>query len=279
MGMIENHLAWCARRELRPTYIDEIRRTLTRLERTLGPLELVGDVAVEDWWANLSVCAGTRCAYAAHLSGFFRWLRYERIREDDPTERLIRPRQHRGLPRPIAEERLRLALKRAEPPLDAWLSLAAYMGFRACEIASLHGEDIRGDRILVRDGKGGKQRILPLHPKVSELLHGVPGRGPVFRNATGGQLTSNVVSQRTNRYLHGLGISETIHQCRHWFGTAVYRQSRDLRLTQELMGHSSPLTTAGYAAWASEAAAEVISALVIGEIEAEAVDGSDRLTA
>lgn len=273
--MIEDHLAWCARRELRPSYIGEIRLTLRRLERTLGPLEVVDELAVETWWAALSVSAGARCTYAAHLSGFFRWLRYERIRDDDPTERLIRPRQHRGLPRPIAEERLRLALERAEPPIDVWLSLAAYMGLRACEIAWLHGEDIRGDRILVH-GKGGKQRIVPLHAKVAALLDGSPRRGPVFRNAVGGELTANVVSQRTNRYLHGLGIDETIHQCRHWFGTAVYRQSRDLRLTQELMGHSSPLTTAGYAAWASEAAADVISTLSIG-LDDDLDDG--RLTA
>lgn len=268
MGAIEEHLAWCARRELRPTYLQELRRTLTRLEREVGPLADATEAQIEAWWASLAVGAGSRITYAAHVSSFYRWLhRYERRRRDDPTERLIRPRQHRGLPRPIGESRLKLAIDNADPPLDAWLALAGYTGLRAHEIASLHGEDIRGDRILVRDGKGGKQRIVPMHPEVSRLLAGTPRVGPVFRNAIGAELTANSVSQRTNRYLHSLGIEETIHQARHLFGTKVYRISRDLRLTQELMGHASPLTTAGYAAWNSEAAAAVVSKLKLEEDE------------
>ncbi len=267
--MIPAHLEWCRRRELRKTYIDEIRRTLTRIERTLGPLHEVEEVAVENWWATLSVSPGARCTYAAHLSSFFRWLRYERIREDNPTDRLIRPRLHRAFPRPIDDARLALALANATPPLDAWISLAAYMGLRAFEIAGLNGDDIHGTRLLVRDGKGGKQRILPLHTEVSRTLEGIPSRGPAFTNALGGPLTANTVSQRTNRYLHSLGIPETIHQARHWFGTSVYRESKDLRLTQELMGHASPLTTSRYAAWDSDAAAAVIARLKLSAAESE----------
>lgn len=266
MGAIDDHLAWCARRELRPTYVAELGCTLRRLERIVGPLTSATEEQIEQWWAELSVSPGSRSAYAAHVSSFYRWLvRHARLRDDDPTERLIRPRLHRGLPRPIAETRLKAALEAAGFPLNAWLALAGYMGLRAFEIASLHGEDIRGDRLLIRDGKGGKQRIVPMHREVSQLLDGSPRSGPVFVNAKGGQLTANTVSQRTNRYLHSLGYVETIHSARHLFGTMVYRVSRDLRLTQELMGHASPLTTAGYAAWNSEAAASVIAQLSLDD--------------
>ena len=260
--MLEQHLEWCRRRELRPTYVDEIRRTLTRLERQIQtPLEKATEAQLETWWDSLAVSPGARNAYIAHVSGFFRYLRHQRIREDDPTERLIRPRQHRGLPRPIDDMRLRRALSTAEAPISVWLALACYMGLRAHEIATIHGEDIRGDRLFVRDGKGGRQRIVPVHPLVAKLLVGSPMSGPVFTNANGGTLKANTVSQRSNRFLHGVGIPDTIHSLRHWFGSAVYRESRDLRLTQELMGHASPLTTAGYAAWNSEAAAEVVNKL------------------
>lgn len=271
MGTIDEYLKWCARRELRPSYIAELGCTLRRLERTVGPLRTATEEQIQAWWETLAVSAGSRSAYAAHVSSFYRWLvRQARLRDDDPTERLIRPRIHRGLPRPIAESRLNRAINTASPPLNTWLALAGYMGLRAHEIASLHGEDLRGDRLLVRDGKGGKQRIVPLHPEVSKLLDGSPRFGAVFVNANGGELTANVVSQRTNRYLHSLGYPETIHQARHLFGTKVYRISRDLRLTQELMGHASPITTAGYAAWNSEAAASVIAQLVLEEDEAVA---------
>jgi integrase len=263
MGTIDEHLAYCALRELRPTYIAEMRMTLRRLERVVGELEHATEAQIESWWESLTVGPGSRAAYAAHVSSFYRWLVRYRHRDDDPTERLVRPRLHRGLPRPIAEHQLSHALELALPPLGAWLALAGYMGLRAHEIASLHGEDIRGDRLLIRDGKGGRQRIVPMHQEVARLLVGCPRIGPVFVNGKGGRLIANSVSQRTNRYLHSLGYPETIHQARHLFGTMVYRISRDLRLTQELMGHASPLTTAGYAAWDSEAAAGVIAQLTL----------------
>jgi site-specific recombinase XerC len=47
-------------------------------------------------------------------------------------------------------------------------------------------------------------------------------------------------------YLRSLGIHATPHQFRHYFASEVYDVTRDLRLTQELLGHASPHTTAIY---------------------------------
>lgn len=266
MGAIEEHVAWCARRELSPAYLAELGLTLRRLERMLGPLELVTEEALADWWDGLAVGAGSRVTYAAHVSSFYRWLVLDRRRLDDPSARLIRPRLRRRLPRPIADEHLRRAMRTAEPPVSIWLALAAYMGARACEIAALRGEDVRLDLgVVILHGKGDKQRIVPLHPVVRVALAGQLADGPVFFNTKGDLLTANTVSQRANRYLHALGVPESLHQLRHWFGTAVYRKSLDLRLTQELMGHESPTTTAGYAAWSPDAAARVVNSLTIDE--------------
>jgi len=54
------------------------------------------------------------------------------------------------------------------------------------------------------------------------------------------------VSLEMAAYFRRLGISASAHMLRHWLGTSVYASSRDLRVTQELMGHSSPVTTAVY---------------------------------
>lgn len=270
-SMIEDHLSWCARRELRPAYLAEMRRTLVRVEALVGPLEDATEDDIEAWWTSLAerkkpVGAGARIAYAAHLSSFYRWLIYERLRDDDPTARLIRPRTHRRIPRPIGDASLDRAISAAGQPIRTWLALAAYMGFRACEIAPLCREDIRGDLgvIIIRDGKGGKQRTVNLHPEVAKLLEHGPKSGPLFRaRGTERALTANAVSQRANRYLHDLDIPETLHQLRHWFGTNLYRNTGDLRLTQEMMGHSSPTTTAGYAQWDQQKAAAAIASLSI----------------
>lgn len=264
--LIQDHLAWCRFRNLRASYVNEIRMTLTRVEREIGSLEHATEEALSEWWASLRCGAGTKNAYLAHVSGFYRFLSHQRIRHDDPTSRLVRPRQVRGLPRPIDEGHLTVALQRATDPIRTWLALAAFCGFRAHEIAGLHGEDIRTDRLFVRDGKGGKQRVVPAHPSVIRLLEGSPRNGPVFTNAYGDALTANTVSQRSNRLLHRLGFPETIHTLRHYFGTTIYGLSQDIRLTQELMGHSSPTVTAVYAAWNNEAAASVVGKLKLAEV-------------
>ncbi len=107
----------------------------------------------------------------------------------------------------------------------------------------------------------------------------MPASGPVFRiwrpgvNRGGdhvgcypddGQLIHPWnVSQMVNRYLHSIGIAKTAHCLRHSFATNIYRTTRDLRLTQELMGHASPATTAIYAACDMEKAAPAVAALSI----------------
>ena len=72
------------------------------------------------------------------------------------------------------------------------------------------------------------------------------------------------VSRQINRFLHGpVGTACTAHTLRHAFLTAVYQSCHDLRLTQELMGHSSPQTTAGYAASDISQASGIVSGLTI----------------
>jgi site-specific recombinase XerC len=65
-------------------------------------------------------------------------------------------------------------------------------------------------------------------------------------------------------YLRSVGVDATAHQLRHWFGTTVYARSKDLRLTQELMGHASRATTAIYTAWSPLDAARVVCGLGSG---------------
>lgn len=64
-------------------------------------------------------------------------------------------------------------------------------------------------------------------------------------------------------YLHGVGIEATMHQLRHWFATKTYRASKDIRVVQELLGHSSPTVTAVYAAFAPEDAVAAVRALTL----------------
>lgn len=91
----------------------------------------------------------------------------------------------------------------------------------------------------------------------------LPRSGWLFprRDGQPGPVPPHLVSHLVAAHLHDLGLPWTCHQLRHRFATRLYGVGKDLRLTQELMGHSSPVTTAGYAAWAREDAAQAVDAI------------------
>lgn len=245
------------------------RVTILRLARHGNlPLEILSAEQLADWYRGLGdrLNAGSRATELSHVVAYYRWLVRAHHRLDDPTAELDRPKVHRRLPRPIADEALALALDGAPERLRPWLFLAAFEGLRACEVANLRREDVLDEShppvLIVTAGKGDKQRVLPLHESVAAVLP-LERTGWLFprRDGRPGPVGANTVSKLSCIYLRSLGVKSTFHALRHWFGTQIYRQSLDLRLTQELMGHSDPATTAGYAAWAPERAAGVVGAL------------------
>jgi integrase/recombinase XerC len=209
----------------------------------------------------------TRYSWLSDLHVFYTWAINEELTDRDPTLAIIRPKLRRNLPRPISDEDLGRALAEAPPVMRAMVSLAAYQGLRCQEIAGLTREDVLDTRdpavIVVVKGKGGSQRVIPLHPEVLAALRcmPMPRSGPLLRTPKGVPHSPVSVSVAMRHYFAGLGIEATAHQLRHWFGTGIYSASKDIRLTQELLGHQSPTTTAIYVAWAAVDAAPAVAAL------------------
>lgn len=249
-------------------------RVLIRLAAAIRPVTLAAaDVpALYSWRAALTVSDGAVQAYISHIRDFYAWLVAEGAREDNPAGALPVPRRARMLPRPIGTDDLAYAVTAAPPRIRPWLVLAAWCGLRAKEIALLRRESVLDAAsppflIVAIDATKGRraERVIPLHPFALAELQAVPlpRSGWVFRRRDGrpGPCQPWRISHLANVCLHELGIDATIHQLRHWFGTETYRNSRDLRVVQELLGHASPQTTAGYAAISSADAAEAVNGL------------------
>ena len=185
----------------------------------------------------------------------------------DPTEGIDRPKLPRNVPRPISDADLALALTQAPPRTRAMIALGAFEGMRCKEIAGLAREDILEHEdppiIVITHGKGNRQRVVPLNEYVEIALrsYGLPRRGPVFRKLDGTALKPWTVGQTIGQFFRDVGIDATPHQLRHAFASRVYRETTDLRLTQELLGHASPATTSIYVQWNSRKAAEVVRKL------------------
>lgn len=260
--LIASYARDSAHRGLQPTTI-EMRTTRLRcfavwLDR---PLSTATSRDIERFLAGRSIGVRTRYTWLSHLSCFYRWGVRRDYFTSDPTARIDRPRLPRLLPRPIGDVALAEAIGTADGRLKAMLLLASHMGLRCCEISRLHANDVLDTAdtpMLLIHGKGGKDRLIPLHPLAAAALGPLPKRGFLFRRPEGTPLSAAQVSVAMRAQLRDHGIDATGHQLRHWFATRLYRTTRDLRLTQELLGHASPTTTAVYTAWAvGDAAAAV----------------------
>jgi integrase len=165
----------------------------------------------------------------------------------------VRPKLGRKLPRPMPEADMQMAVEMAGEPIRSMLMLAGFAGLRACEIAGLRGEHIRRDDrvILVAEGKGGGMSSVPIAPDLWPFVERLPESGWCFLLTDGRPMAPHNVSHWCNRFLHSIGIDHSLHTLRHRFGTAVYAASgRDLRVTQDLLRHRSPVVTSLYT-WVS----------------------------
>ena len=272
-AVLDAHLQWCRVRNLRPRTIEARVGELGRLQHfTETPLVDITAEQLSDWWGDMTnrVSPDARATSLSHVREFFRWAVRAGHLDDDPSVHLSRPRRRRRLPRPAPDEVVTRVLEDAPDRVRWWVTLAAYAGLRAGEIAALHRRDIDDGTIFVADGKGGHQRVIPIHPVVLAMLDDeLPASGWLFPPIYGrplGHVNAKLVSVVCSRWFHDNGCDVTLHQFRHWFGTTVYAVSLDLRVTQELMGHSSPTTTAGYAAHSPAAAVSAVAALPAAQV-------------
>lgn len=251
-------------RNLRPRTI-EARRSTLRAFAAVQPDLLKATWRDIEAWLDRPLSAKSRADYLSYLHCFYQWAIRAELTTVDPTVHILPPKIPKHLPRPISERDLIRAFMEADRRMLAMLALAAYAGLRCMEIAGLEVTDIiwATPVVLWIRGKGDKERVVPLAQRAQLALrsYGLPNRGPVFHRLDGGPYTAGTISRMINRHLHQCGLTETAHQLRHRFGTRVYGVSRDIVLTQEMMGHASIATTRGYVAFCPEDAAKTIDAI------------------
>lgn len=253
-----------------PTSIEKVDGYLRSIDRAFGKSYFdITQQQLELFLDTRKISSRTRYNWLSLTHCFYKWAIAEGLTEIDPTIRIARPRSRRSLPRPAASRELATAIARATPEQACWIKLAAYQGLRCQEIAGLKREDvIEADNLLrVVHGKGAHERILPLHPAVFLALRALPmpRNGWIFTRPMGGKYSPPLLSRKFNTALRDLDVDATAHQLRHWFGTNLYAQTHDLRVVQELMGHSSPTTTSIYVAFDRRAAIEGICGLSLDD--------------
>lgn len=134
------------------------------------------------------------------------------------------------------------------------IALAYGAGLRVSEVVALRVRDVdfSAGFINVRHGKGDKDRVVVLPEKLREKLLGYvvgkSGSDYLFLSARGGKMNKRTLQKVFKRGLDRAGISKaaTFHSLRHSFATHLLEKGTDIRLIQEVLGHSSIKTTQIY---------------------------------
>ena len=243
---------WCRAGSYADTTIQDRQELLTRVESDIGELWKASPAKLAGWLARPGWSAQTRATYFNHLHGYFIWALKSGHITADPMLNLARPKVPKRSPRPALEAQYQQIITLAEPRWRIAATLARYAGLRASEIARLVRADVDEQDMRVL-GKGGRTDTLPTHPAIWALVAGLPA-GHLVLGPRGVPYSPAGISHAFGTRMRELGLARPLglHMFRHLYATSLLRREEDggaganLRVTQELMRHASPATTAVY---------------------------------
>jgi len=203
------------------------------------------------------------------LRGFYRWLVSEQFSLIDPVPRRSVMKKENKLPRFLSNEEVSRLI--ASPKLGgsdellvnrdvALLELIYAAGLRVSEVNSINIGDIDLERKTLRIiGKGDKERISLIGKSAAMALgnyinndrtkvKNVNQINAMFLSIRGTRLSVRSIQAVVKKHsrLAGLGNEVHPHTLRHSFATHLINGGADLRVVQDLLGHSSPATTQIY---------------------------------
>ncbi|WP_374211488.1 site-specific tyrosine recombinase XerD [Lactobacillus sp. ESL0791] len=202
------------------------------------------------------------------LRKFYQWLARQNIQKLNPMLEIDPPKKEHRLPVALSQDEINCLLEQPDTNKKLGLRDRALLetmyatGIRVSEAINLKLKDLHEDLRLVKVlGKGSKERLIPIsdvalswissyEEKVRQPLLLKSGKNSefVFLNSRGGALTRQAVWQIIKRYCKLAGIEKDVtpHTLRHTFATHLLENGADLRVVQEILGHSDISTTQIY---------------------------------
>lgn len=228
-------------------------------ELSRGDVQAYADARLEAGWSPSTVNRELRDLWA--------FLRFAQQREHPIAPgvfRVARLKEGKALPRFLTEEAYRqleasvlggTQASTRDDCLDrAWFYTLAHGGLRVGELCDLRvGDvDLTGGRLVVREGKGKRDRAIPLsEPTLAALRVYLAVRGGaetdhlfVFRER---KIRPSLIAHRLRRYGKAVQVRVTPHQLRHTLATRLVNAGMDIVSIQRLLGHEKLTTTMVYA--------------------------------
>jgi len=263
---------------LSPATIEAYRHDLLQLRKdlTADGVHGAGDVSPAHLAAHIRGLHRNNglqsSSVARHLSTirmFFRYLQASNRIAEDPARLLETPTRWRRLPNVLSPKKMKQLIEAADPESGrlwqrdrALIELMYAGGMRASEVAGIKLEDFKETLgVVLVTGKGNKQRLVPIGTPAQDsvkqyiaelqpsLLRFDDGRddGRLLLSNTGRPLERVAIWQIVNRIAKRADLDDVHpHTLRHSFATHMLAGGADLRVVQELLGHSDIGTTQIY---------------------------------
>ncbi|MGR8980957.1 MAG: tyrosine recombinase XerC [Gammaproteobacteria bacterium] len=198
------------------------------------------------------------------IRSFYKYLLKKRFVKTNPAQQIKAPKQARKLPKTLDVDQITGLMEAGTDSVLEFRDLAMFelfysSGLRLSELAALNLEDLDlpDKSLIVRSGKGGKSRILPIGSRAVDAIANwlrlraktaAISEPAVFTSTRGSRLSQRSIQLRLRRWCQKKGIAEPIHphMLRHSFASHLLESSQDLRAVQELLGHSNISTTQIY---------------------------------
>ena len=245
-------------------WLTENKITEINIAETLTPTQ------IRSFWAGRrkgGLCASSMRRGQSALRGLFKYAIRHGLANKNPVDLMDSPKVQRPLPKALSQEDVTMLINSPDSSNllgkrdKAILELLYGSGLRVSEVSNLLIDDINLESqiLVVREGKGGKDRVVPLTPiscqAISLYMNNRFSEKPewrkethVFVNHLGTPLTTRSIARLIDKYARRLAMMMNItpHQFRHSFATHLLNNGADIRAVQEMLGHASLSTTQIY---------------------------------
>lgn len=247
-----------------------------RLIKALGDADIqqisTGNLrtCLADQQRSRGLCSTTIYQIVAHLRALFGFAVEQGYLAENPAKRIRYPKLPQGVPRPIPQDDL-VRLLTTWPKFynegSFWqlrdrvlLHTAAFTGARRAEIQGMdcHDVDLGRREIIIRQGKGGKDRIVPIPEMLADLLEtyllrrvqivSLAHEPALFVSWHKRRICLGTVNNILTRHMAHCGLDNhyAFHSLRHSYATCLLRGGASLLHIQKLLGHKNLETTQIY---------------------------------
>ncbi len=251
----------CLAENTRIAYAADLRQFLLFLQEKSVLLKDVDESILQEYlFSHRSYAESSRARFLISVKVFFKFLKREKVLKDNPAAVLTSPGKWQLIPEVLSEEEVLRLLNAPDSSSregardKAILELLYSSGLRVSELCSLKLNAVDETTVRVL-GKGGKERIVPLgQPALAAIDHylgkgrGEDGMDQLFVNSRGKPIDRVFVWKLVKYYSQKVGIRKNVtpHTLRHTFATHLLDHGADLRVIQEMLGHSSISSTDRY---------------------------------